>query len=166
MWEKHFSFASELSSCIRLVEIQNNMSIQSALQDTHRQGGLHQLYVLVAEIRYFRSISIILGYNITPVRLYFTLGLQNPFWALPLGYSVPFNLCSKQCGKDEEGLNWAWNFINYRSSLQCFHRSFLMGTGFDAPEACRALSGTERHGRVWLKWVSRLIQDVLKINTS
>lgn len=130
MWEKHFSFASELSSCIR----QNTHVIvnfyQSALQDTHRQGGLHQLYVLVTEIRYFQSISFILAYNITPVRLYFTLGLQSSFWAFPLGYSVPFNLCSRQCGKDEEGLSWARNYINYRSNLQCFHSSFLMGTGF------------------------------------
>lgn len=37
---------------------------------------------------------------------------------------------------------------------------------FDAPEAFRALSGTEWHGRVWLKWVSRLIPDMLEINTS
>jgi len=47
---------------------------QSALQDTCRQGGLHQLYVPVTEIRYFQSIFFILAYNITPMRL----GLQSP----------------------------------------------------------------------------------------
>lgn len=39
------------SGCITLVEIKNNMSIQSVLQDIHRQG-LHQLYVPVTEVRY------------------------------------------------------------------------------------------------------------------